>query len=85
MLIIESRIPAGTWRKYNVASTSMQRHVDATSWRCIDVEATLYLRHVPAGMFIFSYAYVHMTSVVTPQLFFAFKREYPIFLSDINF
>ena len=34
-------IPAGTWRKYNVASTSMQRH---------DVEATLYLRHVPAGM-----------------------------------
>ena len=34
--------PAGTWRKYNVASTS---------WRCIDVEATLYLRHVPAGSY----------------------------------
>ena len=31
-------VPAGTWRKYNVASTSMQR--------CIDVEATLYLHDV---------------------------------------
>ena len=34
-------IPGGTWRLYNVASTSKQRH---------DVEATLYKRHVPAGM-----------------------------------
>ena len=48
------KIPAGTWRKYNVASTSMQRHDVASTLRrryiyvmCIDVEATLYLRHVP--------------------------------------
>ena len=38
-------IPAGTWRKYNVASTSMQRH---------DVASTLRRRyiysHVPAGI-----------------------------------
>ena len=35
--------PAGTWRQYNVASTSMQR------WLCIDVEPTLYDHHVLAG------------------------------------
>ena len=40
--------PAGTWRKYNVASTSMQR-------RCIDLEATLYLHHVPAGKHLIKY------------------------------
>ena len=39
--------PAGTCCLYNVALTSMQRHlrrinVDAKSWRCIDVDATLY-------------------------------------------
>ena len=40
----EDYFPAGTWRKYNVASTSMQRH---------DVASTLYLRHVPAGLSAF--------------------------------
>ena len=61
---IGNDLPAGTWRLYNVGSTSMQRitswrcidveptYVDATSWRCIDVEPTLYKRHVPAGLWV---------------------------------
>ena len=36
-------------------------------------------------MFILSCAYAHMMSLVTPWLFSAFKGEYPVFLSDINF
>ena len=51
-----------TWRKYNVASTSMQRHDVASTLRrryiyvmCIDVEATLYLR------------YVHDVNITSPQ------------------
>ena len=38
-----AQLPAGTWRLYNVGSTSMQRH---------DVASTLYKRHVPAGLFL---------------------------------
>ena len=35
--------PAGTWREYNVASTSMQRHDVASTWgrRCINVMCPL--------------------------------------------
>ena len=38
-------------------------------------------------MFLFSCSYAIMMSLVTPQLFsaFKFKGEYPIFLSDMNF
>ena len=38
-------------------------------------------------MFIFSCDYANMTSLVlvTPRLFSAFKGEYAIFLSDVNF
>ena len=36
-------------------------------------------------MLIFSIDYANMTSLLTPQLFFAFKGEYPIFLSDMIF
>ena len=36
-------------------------------------------------MFIFSYDDTNMTSLVTPQLFSAYKGECPIFLSDMNF
>ena len=44
--------PAGTWRKYNVASTSMQRH---------DIASTLYLRHVPAGSLASMFIVCHIT------------------------
>ena len=35
-------VPAGTWRKYNVASTSMQRH---DAWRKYNVASTSMQRH----------------------------------------
>ena len=48
---ISQHIPAGTWRKYNVASTSMQRHDVASTLRrrciyvmCHDVASTLRRR-----------------------------------------
>ena len=34
---------------------------------------------------IFSFDYANITSLVTPRLVSAFKGEYPIFPSDINF
>ena len=36
-------------------------------------------------MFIFSCIYGNMTSVVIHRLFYAFKGEYSVFVSDINF
>ena len=43
---LQRRCNVMTWRKYNVASTSLQRHDVASTLK--RREATLYLRHVPA-------------------------------------
>ena len=89
---LKSLFPAGTWRKYNVASTSTQRHdvVSTLSRRCINVMCLLaYIQILLRIWFLVSlgvdYWYTISFITVSPCLWFQTQPWVKIFMPSTQY